>query len=191
MCLSNQNSSQKNIGFSDLNDDCKISILEMFYFRDLLEMTMVDTNLRDLANYIIKRKIASKPTRMMDVIGDTNILAYESSEEINVKNFDQAETIIRSFGPHIKQLDLDYYNSVYNEEVREIIRLANVNCNALTELKLHSHIGDLMEEWKQPFEKVENVTLCGPLRVIGGEKITLNELFPRMRFCGVSSSENI
>lgn len=165
--------------FDDMNDDCKLLVLEELDIINLFEMAEVNVGFRALVITVLKRKLAGKVIRIRRALpGDGRI--YETSSVVDVFDLVLARKLIDYAGLLISKLTVNYWN-FSDEQVQDLSKMINQRCTSLTELRISDFNQSSLLAIEQPFYHVEKVVLHGTYLSLTRKTLRLNEIFPKMR----------
>lgn len=181
--------SESDTKFADLNDDCKLLILEELDFPSLINMAEANPHFFHLAADVYRRKFGSKEIEIIEPSpGDKPM--KESNGKIQILNFVLTEKLLQNFGKFITKLKINSW--IINFEMfRWILEQANEHCTALTKLELITFDENALVNVHAPFANVEIVSFRESLTKLIVKDFKLNEMFPKLRALSLPFSHAI
>lgn len=181
------NSSKKYAQLSDLNDDCKLLILDDLDFVSLITMSEINDNIQVLAADVYRRKFAQLSIVYQRTSWGQDVFVGDC---IEIYSFDWASRLIHNFGAFMQKFQIKLGdNEMHINDT--LLELVHHNCKALKSLQLQGVHEDALNRIKTPFETVEDLELR--ISFTKPEKLTLglNEMFPQMHSLSLDLSEMI
>lgn len=175
-CLPEENNAT---WFADLNDDCKVLLLEELDLADLLSMAELNPHITILAANVYKRKFFNKTIEIRGPFSENAFKFIETDDTIVVGNFELTAKLLHHFGSYVSVLGVNFWENSKGQ-IKQIVAMVNVKCAALKEFRVKSRDEDVLSEVKKPFYSVEDVDLDG-LFTKSNSGLELNEMFPKIR----------
>lgn len=168
--------------FSELNDDCKLLILEQLDLISLVNMAEVDENLHALAEDVYRRKYSTNSLHFYaEIFWGNNVKI--SGDFIFTKDLSIFAKIVKQFGHLITDLKFDYTNNA-----SEAVSLANRHCNNLQSFYISSHSENVLTEVAKSFNSVKTVIFAGEIGKLSSKTMQLNEMFPKLQSLSIKHS---
>lgn len=106
--------------------------------------------------------------------------SFESMCDFHVDNFKLAESVLRTFGHMIENVEL-FYDYMNKTESTIIEKYINTYCSdSLLDLKLMNFTSNPLASMSRPFAKLQQIFLYGKTDRIAAGNATLNEIFPAL-----------
>lgn len=166
--------------FTDLNDDCKLLILETLDFNSLVNLAGANRASSYLTTDVYRRTFASKQIKIEGPFVDRETPAVESNDLIRIYSFKVVTRLVHNFGSYITKLIIDAVGMKKNQ-VLEVIALVNRHCDALIELKIVNLDEEVFPSAdQQPFSSVKVFSLHSSLMNPVEQRLAMNKMFPKL-----------
>lgn len=172
--------SNNRTNFLELNDDCKLLILEELDIASLIEMAEINQNIGSLSADVYRRKFSHKGIEIREPFWLDDSISENENGMIQLRDMDIITRVFRLFGQSIVKLKIQFWKN-HLEQVRQTIALASQYCDSLIHFELKSFDEDVLKNVTKPFVKVETVSFDGQFSRLASDTLSLNEMFPNMR----------
>lgn len=167
-----------------LNTDVQLVIMENLGEADLLSIAQTNEHLSAVAAYEFKRKYFGKYIEIIDPEPSDKV-HYSRVDFGYLRNAETILNILKHFGSSITRLKIVYLSDEANSNTTMIKtenRLINLQCaKSLLEIDIRNYYESFFDEMVEPFERCENVTICGQFKKLGNSNMTLAEMFPSVK----------
>lgn len=148
-CQHDVHGKENHTEFDELNDDCKLLIMEQLDFYSLSSIAGTNKHFLFLARDIFRRNFALKKIKMFLALEPIQTREYNDS--IELIGLESSRYFVNQFGPVTMNLRL-VDGSVKGEMAREIVTLLNRNVGALNSLQLN--ILDMDRTFEEKLQKL-------------------------------------
>lgn len=178
--------------FIDLNIDVLHLIFDGMELYELLNMIKVHSEFLPISTAAFRKRYRDYDIDVINVLPNETSSGRESYfndiklKRIEIFKFDTFHDIMTKLGSAIQRLNIqnEYIDNKKLITINQYI--SKYGSATLTHLKLGKMIGDTLEQFEQPFEKVESLTFTIGVEQIRSGVLPLTQLFPRLRRLAVS-----
>lgn len=164
---------------------------------ELLSVAATNTYLLFVVEDILRRRFLRKslifhgPYYSFDNLQQSKFFFQETDDEIIIKHLPTILKSIEYFGHIILSLTIVHRYNSFGNETSEIYRLVNVHCSGtLSQIHIsNTNKKSGFDAFKNPFERVENVTLRGHFQKLSNSNYSFDEIFPSMQQLNLDAVE--
>lgn len=163
--------------------------VETLNFKELLNVSNSSDLGHHLVDILYKWKHADK-TVEISCIANKNIGIWNELNTIYIYDT-KVEDFLKAFGGSIKKLSIVY---IYISEIKleEIGRLVNLYCSeTLIEFQGRYFRDGSFENMQKPFKNVERVSFNGNWKILQGNSLSPDQLFPKLRTLDLTYTDGI
>lgn len=163
--------------FDDLNDDCKLLILEQLSVYDLFTVAELSSSFSKAAVNVYNRTLAKVPIRFIATRNPGMHAPYPQLKYIAITDFNSTKSILKHFGSVISKLEF-YANRNHGSFISNLI---NLHCSdTLKELNIETFDCEIFDNFVKPFKKVKRLIIEHAHRTLRNEHLEFNEQFPAL-----------
>lgn len=171
----------------DLNEDCKLLILDYLPVFDLLLLARMNTNLFAVVEVILKQRFLNKqlifraPYESHE-LEDARSCVKEEHDHIQMTSSPVIFTTLKDFGHTISNLNVVHFMAGPKIEDQLIYESINVYCSeTLSHFHLRNNGNDIFVKLTKPFKAVQQLSLTGPFKSVNNSDFSFIEIFPSLR----------
>lgn len=182
-----QNSSQHGVQkpktkFADLNEDVLSIINDNLPLKDWPSLAKTNSKLSLVVCDSFRRKYRDFEVKILETHSKEGKTIVESSnnKQIQIHDFAAAVAMMMNFGHLMKRLNINS-DQMAKTEATAINQLIQTYCTTLTHLSLGFINADTLQQFKTPFQNVQELSFIVKKSGVNGGVLPLNELFPALK----------
>lgn len=178
---------KRKLKLTDLCLDVQYLIAERLDFEDLMYLVEAGPEFSPLAVEVFRRKYKNSKIQIFSARDDMyswsryrEKLEDENRNNIYLSYLEMILNVFKHFGHIIKHVWIANHNINSNKSAI-ISKCINKYGNGLTHLTIRSVLGETLEHFKVPFEKLEDLSLQTDRFPIDNNILPFNQMFPNLR----------
>lgn len=170
----------------NMNFDCQEMILEQMSIFEVATMLDVNTNLKYVAEGVMRRKLTNKKVIFSSTYYNhtkhPNPSDYDYYSVIEFKHLPTIAKILRHFGHLISRLYISNHMSLPKMLAKRLYQLVNTHCaDTLIELTVRNQNKEFFVELEKPFKNVERLAFEDYYYDLNKSKFRFGALFPNLK----------